>query len=181
MGTEFVEHFFGLARMLLPNFTYGEFLKMVKHIMLRQRLLLSGKFKEKRERDSVCGYIMDYDGTPILAKETRLSVTTITDHAMSELVAVGFNEASRLCKDILHISVIQPTGSAPIILVPVGAHLRKPKAKKPREKSNNGDSSESETDSDVEDESEDESDMETLETPTISECTALASKDAAPP
>jgi hypothetical protein len=175
LGTEFVEHFFGLARMLLPNFTYGEFLKMVKHIMLRQRLLLSGKFKEKRERDSACGYIMDYDATPILAKETQLSTTSITDFAVSELVVVGFNEASHLCKDILHIPVTQPTASAPIVLVPVGAHLRKPKAKGPKA---NGDSSESETDSEVEDESDDEG-VETSATATISECVAGAAKDAA--
>ena len=31
-GTEFVEHFFGLARMILPNFTYAEMLKMGQHI-----------------------------------------------------------------------------------------------------------------------------------------------------
>ncbi|KAK7037150.1 hypothetical protein R3P38DRAFT_2471750, partial [Favolaschia claudopus] len=27
LGTEFVEHFFGLARMMLPNFTWAEFIK----------------------------------------------------------------------------------------------------------------------------------------------------------
>ncbi|KAJ7865861.1 hypothetical protein B0H14DRAFT_2275952, partial [Mycena olivaceomarginata] len=32
LGTEFVEHFFGLARMMLPNFTYAEFLKLVQHV-----------------------------------------------------------------------------------------------------------------------------------------------------
>jgi len=175
LGTEFVEHFFGLARMLLPNFTYGEFLKMVKHIMLRQRLLLSSKFKEKCECDSACGYIMDYDATLILAKETQLSTTSITDFAVSELVVMGFNEASHLCKDILHIPVTQPTASAPIVLVPVGAHLRKPKAKGPKA---NGDSSESETDSEVEDESDDEG-VETSATATIYECVAGAAKDAA--
>jgi len=40
MGTEFIEHFFGLARSLLPDLAYNELLKMVKHIMLRQKLLL---------------------------------------------------------------------------------------------------------------------------------------------
>jgi len=184
LGTEFVEHFFGLARMILPNFTYGEFLKMVKHIMLRQRLLLSGKFKEKREHDSACGYIMDYDATPILTKEApRLPTISITDLTVSKLVVVGFNEASHLCKDILHISVTQLTASAPIKLVPVGAHLRKPKTKGPKSKSSNGDNSETdtggETDSEVEDESEDEESIGTSESTTISECTAAAAKDAA--
>lgn len=36
LGTEFVEHFFGLARMILPNFSYLELLKMVQHIMVHQ-------------------------------------------------------------------------------------------------------------------------------------------------
>jgi hypothetical protein len=33
--------------MILPNFTYAELLKMVQHIMGRQCILLSGKFKAK--------------------------------------------------------------------------------------------------------------------------------------
>lgn len=37
INTAFIEHFFGVARELLPNFSYAEFLKMVQHIMLRQR------------------------------------------------------------------------------------------------------------------------------------------------
>ncbi|KDQ54447.1 hypothetical protein JAAARDRAFT_114803, partial [Jaapia argillacea MUCL 33604] len=47
LGTELIEHFFGLARMLLPNFTYAELLKLVKHVMLRQRILISSSFKGK--------------------------------------------------------------------------------------------------------------------------------------
>jgi len=167
--------------MILPNFTYGEFLKMVKHITLRQHLLLSGKFKEKRDRDSACGYIMDYDATPILAKETpQLSTVSITDLTISELVVLGFNEASHLCRDILHISVAPPTASAPIELIPVGAHLRKPKRKA---KPNGGDSSSDpdteETDSEVDDELEDGDGKEKSENVTIADCTASAAKDAA--
>ncbi|EJD32501.1 hypothetical protein AURDEDRAFT_178422 [Auricularia subglabra TFB-10046 SS5] len=33
-GTPFVEHFFGLARMMLPNFIFAEFLEMVKQYSL---------------------------------------------------------------------------------------------------------------------------------------------------
>lgn len=81
-GTEFVEHFFGLARMLLPNFTYSEFLKMVKHIMVRQHLLLSGKFAQQKDQNSACGYIMDYDATPIKHMaliEVRIEVFMLKD------------------------------------------------------------------------------------------------------
>lgn len=58
LGTEFVKHFFGLAHMTLPNFTYPELLKMVQHIMVRQRILLSGDFNAKREKESGVGYMM---------------------------------------------------------------------------------------------------------------------------
>lgn len=34
-GTEFVEHFFGITRTIIPNFTFTQFLSLVKHIMLR--------------------------------------------------------------------------------------------------------------------------------------------------
>src|ERR1700720_1109290 len=67
LSTEFVEHFFGLARMILLNFTYAELLKMVQHIMVRQRILLSGKFKEKQEKQSGAGYMLDIESTPLTA------------------------------------------------------------------------------------------------------------------
>ncbi|KAG1758086.1 hypothetical protein EDD22DRAFT_850305 [Suillus occidentalis] len=35
LGTEFVEHFFGLARMLLPDFAYAKLVKIVQHVMSR--------------------------------------------------------------------------------------------------------------------------------------------------
>ncbi|TFK63713.1 hypothetical protein BDN72DRAFT_731604, partial [Pluteus cervinus] len=56
IGIDFVEHFFGIARQFLPNFSYSEFIKMAQHIMVRQRILESGILKSKRERTSASGY-----------------------------------------------------------------------------------------------------------------------------
>ncbi|KAJ7191258.1 hypothetical protein GGX14DRAFT_600970 [Mycena pura] len=67
--TDFVEHFFGLARMMLLNFTYAEFLKIVQHVMVRQRILLSSSFKERRERKAGLGYVLDFDATPLTAEQ----------------------------------------------------------------------------------------------------------------
>jgi hypothetical protein len=58
-GTEFFEHFFGIARQLLPNVSYAEFLKMVQHIMVRQRILESGLLKVRQEHESATGYIFN--------------------------------------------------------------------------------------------------------------------------
>ncbi|KAG6895279.1 hypothetical protein C0992_002217 [Termitomyces sp. T32_za158] len=121
MGTEFVEHFFGLARMILPNFNYGEFLKMVKHIELRQKLLLSGKFKEARERHSASGYIMDYDARPLTSDDKELATVKLTDCDLNELVSLGFHEAYHICKDLLKIPASLPTLEAPIDLAPLGS------------------------------------------------------------
>jgi len=78
IGTEFIEHFFGLARSMLPNFTFAELLKMVKHTMLHQRLMLSGKFSAKRERSARAGYILDYDATPLSEEELLRAHVTLT-------------------------------------------------------------------------------------------------------
>lgn len=79
MGTSFLEHFFGLARQLLPDFAYSELLKMIKHIMIRQKLLLSGKFDDKRERSSRSGYIFDYDASPLTEPEILKARVTLTN------------------------------------------------------------------------------------------------------
>ncbi|KAG6874837.1 hypothetical protein C0992_006337 [Termitomyces sp. T32_za158] len=121
MGTEFVEHFFGLAQMILLNFNYGEFLKMVKHIELRQKLLLSGKFKETRERHSASGYIMDYDARPLTSDDKELATIKLTDCDLNELVSLGFHEAYHICKDLLKILASLPTLDAPIDLAPLGS------------------------------------------------------------
>ncbi|KAJ7836006.1 hypothetical protein B0H13DRAFT_1913303 [Mycena leptocephala] len=73
LGTEFVEHFFGLAQMMLPNFTWAEFIKLVQHVMVRQRILLSGSFKEKRERNARVGYVLDFDASPLTAEDRKLA------------------------------------------------------------------------------------------------------------
>ncbi|KAF7969844.1 hypothetical protein HWV62_25914 [Athelia sp. TMB] len=124
MGTNFIEHFFGLARSLLPNFTFAELLKMIKHIMLQQRLLLSGKFNIKKERTSRAGYIMDYDATPLTEEELVAARVTLTELEINQIVILGWTEASQICKCILYM----PIPSFPLRLVPLSGPPKKHKA-----------------------------------------------------
>ncbi|ETW75570.1 hypothetical protein HETIRDRAFT_456138 [Heterobasidion irregulare TC 32-1] len=78
LSTEFVEHFFGLARTMLPNFTFSQLLALVKHVMLRQQILLSGQFNEKKERTFRAGYIFDFDNSPLTPKELTQACSRIT-------------------------------------------------------------------------------------------------------
>ncbi|KAJ7775821.1 hypothetical protein B0H14DRAFT_2401658, partial [Mycena olivaceomarginata] len=120
LGTEFVEHFFGLARMMLPNFTWAEFIKLVQHVMVRQRILLWGSFKEKRERNARVGYVLDFDAAPLTAEDRKLAEVTLTDRDMDSLVELGFQEATLIFSQLLHIPTPKPTERKPLDLAPLG-------------------------------------------------------------
>ncbi|KAJ7679396.1 hypothetical protein DFH06DRAFT_1166490 [Mycena polygramma] len=174
-GTEFVEHFFGLARMMLPNFTYAEFYKMVQHIMVRQRILLSGKFNEKRERDSAVGYIMDYDAKGLSAEDQKSAMAKISNQDLDELADLAFREAAVVCKDLLCIPVAYPTEEKPLDLTPLGASTRKAN-KAPSNEPN------SDSESDVEDIDDDvdcDSDTEDVDPNSMGEGLSLSQSAAA--
>ena len=123
LGTEFVEHFFGLARTLRPDFTYAKLVKTVQNVMVRQRLLLTDRFHEKRRNDSAAGYVIDYDPSPLTVDEVRFACVTLTPRDINLLVELSFREASQICRQILKIST--PTlANGPLKLVSVGAPLR---------------------------------------------------------
>ncbi|KAJ7212037.1 hypothetical protein GGX14DRAFT_393664 [Mycena pura] len=164
--TDFVEHFFGLARMMLPNFTYTEFLKIVQHVMVRQRILLSGSFKERRERKAGLGYVLDFDATPLTAEDLKLAYVSIADTEMNSLVELAFHEASLICTQLLHISAPMPTVDKHLNLTPLGA---------PPPKAKIADSDDSDADSDAD--SDSDAEVEVSESP--SRRVEMAAHDAA--
>ncbi|KAF8169334.1 hypothetical protein K438DRAFT_1774346 [Mycena galopus ATCC 62051] len=179
-GTEFVEHFFGLARMLLPNFTFAEFLKMVQHMEVRQKILLSGKFNLKRERDSAAGYIMDYDAKALSSEDQRIAAGQVDDRDLDQLAELAFREAAQICKEILHIAAPFPTVEKPLQLTPLGSSLRKKKTgTMPTDSELESDlDNDSDVDEEVDCDSEDE-EPEIRSDASISEITAAATLDTA--
>ncbi|KAJ7601957.1 hypothetical protein DFH06DRAFT_1399828, partial [Mycena polygramma] len=152
LGTDFVEHFFGLARMMLPNFTYAEFLKMVQHMAVRQRILLSGRFKEKRERTANVGYVLDFDASPLTAEDRKLAEVNLSDSDMNGLVELAFDEAALICTQLMHIPAPRPTRERPVALTPLGAPMRKEKSATPE-------AADAESDSDPDDEELDDEEV----------------------
>ncbi|KAJ7714729.1 hypothetical protein B0H16DRAFT_1807499 [Mycena metata] len=176
-GTEFVEHFFGLARMMLPNFTWAEFIKLVQHVMVRQKILLSGSFKERRERNARLGYVLDFDASVLTAEDRRLAEVTLSDRDMNGLVELAFTEASLICTQLLHIRAPKPTENKPLSLAPLGAPT-------PKVKPSDGEASDSdaEDDGDYDDGQDLELEAELLRSSDISDEArdiALATHDAA--
>ncbi|KAJ7877550.1 hypothetical protein B0H14DRAFT_3782694, partial [Mycena olivaceomarginata] len=153
LGTEFVEHFFGLARMMLPNFTWAEFIKLVQHVMVRQRILLSGKFKEKRERNARLGYVLDFDSTPLTADDRKLAMVTLTDNDMDSLVEMACVEASLICTQLLHIRIHKPTPQKPLDLAPLGVSMPKAKSAVAKEELDSSDDEDYDDEGDNDEES----------------------------
>lgn len=118
LGTEFVEHFFGLARTLLPNFTYAELLKLVKHVMLRQTILLSGKLTAKKERTTRAGYVLDYDPSVLTPDELKKARVRMPKTLLDQLVELAYKEAAQILKQLLRIP---PPTIFPLALTPLHA------------------------------------------------------------
>lgn len=110
VGTEFVEHFYGLARTLLPDFTHAELMKTVQNVMVCQRFLLMDHFREKRPGDeSAAGYIMEYDPSPLIPDEAQFARVNLTSQNITSLIElIAFREASQICRQILNIRVPNP-------------------------------------------------------------------------
>ena len=127
-GTEFVEHFFSQARMLLPDFSYAELVKIVQHIMFRQWLLLFDWFKEKCQKEAHVGYLLDVDTSPLSEVESHLLQAKLMPLALNQLVELGFCEAMLICRQILRIPVASPTQDSPVLLVPLSTSKIQQKA-----------------------------------------------------
>jgi hypothetical protein len=120
--------------MILPNFTYSEFFKMTQNIMVRQRILLSGNFKEKREKASAVGYIIDYDPSPLNPQEFRMSLVDLETLNLNGVVELAFKEASAIGKDLLQLPVPVISPEKPLHLIKICAPH--PKSRKPSNMAN---------------------------------------------
>jgi hypothetical protein len=103
-GSHFMEHFFGVGRGFNDNFSYAQFLEMYKHIELRVRILLTGRFNPRREKDSNNGYVFDH--------VAKLSPSEVRDlrrlPSRSEIdlyCGRGWEEASFLASELCGLAV----------------------------------------------------------------------------
>lgn len=177
LGSQLVEHFFGISRMLLPDFTFSQFLTLIKHVMLRQRLLLSGKFQEKRERGTREGYIFDFDDTPLTPAELDNARVRLTRADVDAIVELAHTEAVKLTKDLLHM----PTPPLPFKLAPLSGPPRSKKASQFNRGKSDGEESDEESDEDLNGGVEGEKEKETTVdvAPDLDEVVSSAAADAA--
>lgn len=165
LGTDFLEHFFGLARRMLPNFTYAELLKLVKHVMLRQKILLTRKTSKQTgcsqagiDRGGCSGYIFDFDNSPLSAEELKNSRSHLSKTELNLLVELAEKEASKIARQLLHIKIVSPSKRA-WVLAPISTET----AAAHRKRKNMqvlDDDSDTDWESDLEEDLHDDSDSE---------------------
>ncbi|KAJ7016612.1 hypothetical protein C8F04DRAFT_1280950 [Mycena alexandri] len=96
-GSGFVEHFFGITRGFVSEFTFGQLIQMNKHITFRQRILSSGKFNNKKEKDSNNGYIHDCD-SPLTPEEISALKEILSRLDINRACEVAWKEAAAIAK-----------------------------------------------------------------------------------
>ncbi|KAJ7938593.1 hypothetical protein B0H13DRAFT_2301634 [Mycena leptocephala] len=95
-GSAFIEHFFGITRSFISEFTFGQLIQMNKHITFRQRILSVGKFNAKK-KDSNNGYVHDLD-SPLTAEEISALKRLPSCDDRDSACKVAWNEAAALAK-----------------------------------------------------------------------------------
>ncbi|KAJ7857872.1 hypothetical protein B0H13DRAFT_1576838, partial [Mycena leptocephala] len=68
-GSHFLEHFYGISRSFISDFSFGQLIEMYKHITLRQMILASGQYNVKKEKDSNNGYTFEFVDSKLTPKD----------------------------------------------------------------------------------------------------------------
>jgi hypothetical protein len=100
-GSHFLEHFYGITRSFITEFTFGQLIQMNKHITFRQRILSTGKFSPKKEKESNNGYSFEFHDAGLTAEEiaalkdvpSRVDLNRACERAWKEAAAL----ASQFC------------------------------------------------------------------------------------
>ncbi|KDN39503.1 hypothetical protein RSAG8_08798, partial [Rhizoctonia solani AG-8 WAC10335] len=97
-GTPWMEHFFGLCRSFVPDFSVGQILDIYKHAEMRQQLLATGHYSSKREKDSNNGYSFDPWINNLSESEMKLLKTIPSTAEIHAAIALGWKEAVAITK-----------------------------------------------------------------------------------
>ena len=104
-GTDFLEHFFGIARSFIPDFTYSQLLEMYSHIEARQRILATGKHQTSREKDSNNGYCFDSFIHQLSASDIARLTSISSRREIDEACNIGWHEAAAIAQQYCGLAV----------------------------------------------------------------------------
>ncbi|KAJ7776395.1 hypothetical protein B0H16DRAFT_1230569, partial [Mycena metata] len=96
-GSHFLEHFYGISRSSISDFSFGQLIEMYKHIALRQIILASGQYNVKKEKDSNNGYTFEFVDSKLTPEDiaalkqipSRVDIDRACETAWNELAALA--------------------------------------------------------------------------------------------
>ncbi|KAJ7176154.1 hypothetical protein C8R43DRAFT_872609, partial [Mycena crocata] len=104
-GSHFLEHFFGIARSFISDFSFGQLCEMYKHIGLRQQILASGQYNAKREKDSNNGYNFEFANANLTAEEITVLKQIPSREDIDRACESAWKEAAALASQFCQMQI----------------------------------------------------------------------------
>ncbi|KAJ6628383.1 hypothetical protein B0H10DRAFT_2209664 [Mycena sp. CBHHK59/15] len=104
-GTHFLKHFFGIARSFITDFSFRQLVEMYKHILIRARILASGQYSTKKEKDSNNGYSFDFVDSGLTPEEITVLKDIPSRLDIDHACKTAWNEASVLASQFAKMEI----------------------------------------------------------------------------
>ncbi|KAJ7601259.1 hypothetical protein DFH06DRAFT_925048, partial [Mycena polygramma] len=103
-GSHFMEHFFGISRSFISDFSFGQF-EMYKHISLRQLILASGQYNTKKDKDSNNGYTFKFADSNLSTEEIAALKQIPSRIEIDCACSIAWNEAAALASQFCSLKI----------------------------------------------------------------------------
>ncbi|KAJ7312625.1 hypothetical protein DFH08DRAFT_1044287 [Mycena albidolilacea] len=104
-GSHFLEHFYGITRSFITEFTFGQLIQMKKHITFRQRILSTGKFIPKKEKDSDNGYSFEFPDAGLTVEEIAALKAVPSCAEFNRVCETAWKEAAALASQFCGMGI----------------------------------------------------------------------------
>ncbi|KAJ7202071.1 hypothetical protein GGX14DRAFT_311719, partial [Mycena pura] len=104
-GSHFLEHFYGVSRSFISDFSFGQLIEMYKHIALRQMILASGQYSVKKEKDSNNGYTFEFVDSKLTPKDIAALKQIPSRADIDRACETAWNEAAALMSQFCKIRI----------------------------------------------------------------------------
>ncbi|CAG8593895.1 19603_t:CDS:2, partial [Gigaspora rosea] len=114
-GSEGCEHFFGLARQVLSDFSFNDLVALTPKIACMYKAYSSGSFRSEREKMTGVGYISHYSDSSIV-ENLEVLRNWPSDDEIRLAIHYAYEQATALAKDVLGMVISTQIRDPMIIL-----------------------------------------------------------------
>lgn len=105
-GSLSLEKLFGIARSFIPNFTFVEFLVMLRHVLARESALLElAKIGIHQRQEKTSGYVYDTSSEQLSEKDRKRLSVFPSDAELKIAADIAWDEMTALLKTVISVYV----------------------------------------------------------------------------